>query len=436
MCDRKPIIIGMALAMSWLTRSAWRREESEVEHLFDLEHYVALAQQAEQAKLDFLFAPDTLFLAKEALAHEAGFTGFDPTTLIAAMASHTHRIGLVSTVSTTFTPPYIAARQLQSLNWLTKGRAGWNIVTALGGNENFGLETMPSSQQRYAKAHEFVEVVNRLWQSYPHTAIKADRASGQFANVDDIEEIHHHGEFFDVLGPLNIPTHPSGRMPFFQAGASDAGRNFAAHVADVMFAATPDIESGIALKQDLASRCQQIGRSPSALKVLPGVALYLAESEQEAHDLFTETHREIDPAKHFAHLHKALGIDFSNHNLDDVVEVNSLAKGFIPYSQTHTDLLLTYIQRESPTLRQLLARPEVIGSSHWLIIGTVQQAYDDIVQRLEQGAADGFIAVPGGSKESMRLFFESLIPMLQQNGWFKSEYIGDTLATHLTEQAL
>lgn len=431
MKDSHEICIGMALAMSWLTRSAWRRQDSGVEHIFDIDQYIALAQRAERAKLDFMFSPDTLFLAKEAVEYEAGFSGFDPTPLIASVASHTNKIGLVSTISTTFTPPYIAARQLQSLSWLSQGRAGWNIVTALGGNENFGLGEMPTSQERYHKASEFVDVVTKLWQSYPYQSVKADKKTGQFADLAYIDNIDHHGEHFDVQGPLNIPSHPTGRMPFFQAGASDSGRDFAARVADVMFAATPDIEAGLELKQDLAKRCLAHGRQPYQLKVLPGVALYLADSKEEAYQLFESAHKDIDKARYFSYLEKNLGIDFSTTDLDEVIHFEMLPKEFTAASQTHANLLTRYIKRESPTLKTLLSRPEVIGASHWLIVGTVEEAFNEIVERIKLGAADGIIAVPAGSIHSVDLFFDHLIPKLQSQGWFKSEYKGNTLAEHI-----
>ncbi len=431
MKDSREICIGMALAMSWLTRSAWRRQDSGVEHIFDIDQYIALAQRAERAKLDFLFSPDTLFLAKEALECEAGFSGFDPTPLIASVASHTNRIGLVSTVSTTFTPPYIAARQLQSLSWVSQGRAGWNIVTALGGNENFGVDKMPTSHQRYKKAAEFVEVVTKLWQSYPFESVLADKQTGKFADLSCIDNIDHHGEHFDVQGPLNIPSHPAGRMPFFQAGASESGRDFAAKYADVMFAATPDVESGIELKQDLAKRCVEHGREPNALKVLPGVALYLADTREQAQHLFEATHRDIDRRRYFDYLKKNIGLDLTDTELEQVISEDMLPKDFTPNSRTHANLLIRYIKRESPTLKTLLSRPEVTGSSHWLIVGTVDDAYDEITDRVQQNAADGIIAVPGGSIHSVELFFDALIPKLQSTGWFKSDYKGCTLAEHI-----
>ncbi|MBG0757047.1 NtaA/DmoA family FMN-dependent monooxygenase [Vibrio cidicii] len=432
MSQKPQLCIGMALAMSWLSRNGWRRAESEVEKLLSIDAYIQLTQKAEAAKLDFVFRPDTLFLKKEFLASEPGFTSFDPMVLLAAIAPHTQRIGLVATASTTFNPPYVVARQLQSLHWVTQGRAGWNIVTALEGQQNFGEEQMMPSYERYQKAAEFLQTVLKLWQSYPYSALRMDKASGQFADTRAIVTINHNETYFAVQGPLNVPSHPSGQMPLFQAGSSDHGRAFAAQVADAIFAATPDLEAGVELKQDLARRALQSGRNPDAIKVLPGLSLYLAESREQAEALFRQTQQSDNFTKSFNYLHEALGVDFSKWPMEKPITLQHLPKQQRQVrSQTHSDLLRRLIERESPSLQELLTRPEVIGSSHWLVVGTVQDAYESIVQRVQAGAADGFIAVPGGSLSSLNLFFDQLMPMLSANGWFRSEYQGTTLREHL-----
>lgn len=272
MGQQKQLCIGLSLAVTWLMGNGWRRPDSRVEDIYDIGFYAGLARRAEAACLDFLFRPDALFLDRQALRHSPGFSSLDPTVLVAALAGATRRIGLVTTAATTFNPPYVVARQLQSLNWVTQGRVGWNVVTALDGNLNFGAAAMPSSAERYRKALEFVQVVRELWRSYPHAALRCERESGAYADASCVRPIDHDGEFFSVQGPLNLPAPAYGMMPLFQAGASPWGRDFAACIADAVFAATPDIEAGQELRRDLRERASAYGRQPDAIRVLPGSA--------------------------------------------------------------------------------------------------------------------------------------------------------------------
>ncbi len=432
MSQQPPLCVGLALAMSWLTKSGWRRPDSQVENIFSIQDYIALTQQAEAAKLDFVFRPDTLFLPPEMVGREPGFSSLDSMVLLSAIASATDKIGLVSTASTTFNPPYVIARQLQSLNWVSQGRAGWNIVTALDGQSNFGQQSLPPSEQRYAMADEFTQVVRQLWQSYPASALRFDRESGQFANEQQVQAIDHQGNYFAVKGPLNVPHYPGGEIPLFQAGASPWGRDFAAKVATGIFAATPDLEAGIALRTDLRARAEKYGRNPNDIKVLPGLSLYLAPSREQANALYEATHTSLTPERKLAYVTQHLGVDFTGLDLATPITLSMLPQPSEQVlSHTHTHLLRSFIARESPTLATLLQRPEVMGSAHWLVVGTAQDAVESIKARVLAGAADGFIAVPGGSRQSAQLFFEQVMPMLADQGWFRREYQGSTLREHL-----
>lgn len=242
-----------------------------MEKMGSIDYYIDLAKMAEKAKLDFIFKADYLYVSPQMLGDSANFGSPDPTMIFAAIARETKRIGLVTTVSTTFNPPYVVARQLQSLHWLSNGRAGWNIVTSIEGAENFGDSPMPSPQERYAKAMEFTDVVRKLWESFPDEAIVIDRESDIFSDKNKVSSINHSGDFFSVQGPLTLPAHTSGSIPLFQAGASDTGRNFASSIADAIFAAMSDLESGVELRNDLRKRAKEHGRHPNAIKVLPGL---------------------------------------------------------------------------------------------------------------------------------------------------------------------
>lgn len=432
--DRK-LHIGMSLAPTWLSGDAWRRPDSEVEGLLTSGYYLDIARRAEAAHLDFVFRPDALFLPVPMLESGPGFTSLDPTVLLAALCRETARIGLLSTVSTTFLPPYVVARQIQSLHWLSNGRAGWNIVTALDGNENFGLKEMPTAEERYARAAEFTKTVLQLWQSYPSDAVKLDRVTGTYADVTQVRPIDHEGPYLSVKGPLTLPAFDKARVPLIQAGASPAGRNFAASVADAVFASTPDMEAAAELRKDLRQRAQGHGRAADDILVLPGLSLYLADSRKQAQELFAETHARSSRSRALASVEGLIGLDLSDWPGERRIGKADLPPlPDAPRSRTHAELLYRAIQRSEPTVNELLQFPEVIGSAHWQVVGTVNDAFTAIRDWFEAGAIDGFIAVPGGSVSSMRIVMEKLVPQLADAGLFRRAYSAETFIGHLKER--
>jgi len=432
MTTNKQLCIGLCLNATWMKGDSWRHPDSKVEQMGSIDYYIDLAQLAEKSKLDFLFRADYLYVSTQMIGDSPNFGSPDPTMMFAAIARETDHIGLVTTISTTFNPPYVVARQLQSLHWLSNGRAGWNIVTSIEGAENFGDAPMPSPEERYAKAAEFTGVVRSLWNSFPNEAIMIDCKSGKFSNKNKVTAINHAGEFFSVKGPLSVPAHKSGTIPLFQAGASDIGRNFASSVADAIFAAMPDIESGVELRNDLRRRAIQHKRNPDDIRVLPGLYFFLADTREEALELHKAAHAHLSTERRHASLKSVLGLDLSGFSSDQRVTAEMLPDPDQPVrSRTHAELLRRYIIKYQPTVEEVLARPEVVGSAHWVSVGTVQDVLNDIMERFEAGAIDGFIALPGGSVKSMELFFEQLLPELVKRGLFRSEYTGNTLREHL-----
>lgn len=431
---QRKLHIGLSLAPTWLSNNGWRRDDSNVEGIFSADFAIDLARRAEAAHLDFVFRPDVSCLTTEVMETASGFASLDPTVLLAAVAQATRHIGLVSTVSTTFYPPYVVARQLQSLHWVSNGRVGWNIVTALQGHENFGLEQMPGAEERYQRAAEFTELVQALWASFPHEALKIDRAAGHYADTALIRPVNHQGEHFKVKGPLNVPAFPDARIPFIQAGASESGRDFAASVADLVFAPTPDKDAALELRRDLSRRAERHGRSPADIRLLPGLSLYLAATREEARELFLHTHARIDRRRKFASIKEMTGLDLSEWPTDRPVTRDDLPPPLAKTSsRTHTSLLRRLIERESLTVDQLLLRPEVISAAHWQVIGTVDDAVEQIVDWAEAGAMHGFIAAPGGSVQSVHLFLEQVVPRLVELGLFRERYSGLTFIHHLSE---
>lgn len=395
-----------------------------------IDEHIAFAQRAEVAKLDFVFKADYLIAHPELMAKMKGTVGLDPSFLMAMVARETKQIGLVTTISTSFTPPYLIARQLQSLNWISEGRVGWNIVTSIDGAYNFSNEPMPSSEERYAKAAECTEVVKQLWHSHPYEILVMD------GNLEKIKElvkpIEHEGEFFHIRGPLNLPMHPAGEIPLFQAGASDVGRQFAATVSNAIFAATPTMEVGIEMRNDLRQQAIEVGRSADDIRLLPGLYFFIGDTYEEALEMHRQAHAHLTLERRYRALESLIDLDVRHLALEDQVTVDMLpSKDQQVRSKTHADLVRRYIINNEPTVAVLLARPEVIGSAHLVAIGTPQDIVDQIVTFYEEGALDGFIAIPGGPAKSLDLFFSNVIPMLVERGLFRAEYEGSTLRSHL-----
>ncbi|MGG0256226.1 NtaA/DmoA family FMN-dependent monooxygenase [Bacillus toyonensis] len=423
MSTKKKLCIGLCLIS--------RKKEQESMFNSGIDEQVELALQAEEAKLDFVFKADYLVAHPDLIARNKGNVMLDPTLLFTAIAYATEKIGVVTTASTSFYPPYILARQLQSLNWISNGRVGWNIVTSIDGAENFGETGMPPSEERYAKAAECTELVRKLWRSHPYEVLKVD-------NIEVIREmvkpIEHSGEYFEVKGPLNIPQHISGEIPLFQAGASEAGRNFAASVADAIFAAMPDIESGIELRQNLRRRAEKHGRKQDDIRVLPGLYFFIGDTYEEAIEMHRQAHQHLTIEKRFALLEMVLGLDAREIPLESKIMEDMLpSREQTVRSKTHAELLRNFIIKNEPTVEQILERPEVVGSAHWVAIGTPQDVFQQIMERFEAGALDGFIAIPGGPQKSLDLFFSEVIPLFVKAGIFREEYTGSTLREHLEE---
>ncbi|MDS1137746.1 NtaA/DmoA family FMN-dependent monooxygenase [Nitratireductor indicus] len=423
------LTIGLSLTATWRKGTRPLDEaDAEASRKGTIGFNVELAKMAENAKLDFVFKPDFTggppsgagqrSRTDKPASPENAAVGLDPLLMLAAVSQETDKIGLVTTASTTFNPPYQVARQLQSLNWMSNGRAGWNIVTSMDGAQNFSDEPLPSPEARYRRAAEFTDVVRDLWNS------------NQFGG--DAAPIDHRGEFFSVRGPLAIPAHPAGRIPLFQAGASDAGRDFAASVADAIFGAIPDLAAGIELRGDLRRRAAQKGRSPDDIRVLPGLYFFLARTREEARELHRLGHAHLGREKRVESVRSIIGLDIGEMDDDDRVMASFLPDPQTPVrSRTHADLLRRFIAENEPTVEELLARPEVVGSAHWVSVGTVDDVIQDIVTWHEAGAIDGFISLPGGSWGSMQLFFEELMPRLSEMGLFRKEYEGSSLGAHL-----
>ncbi|MDJ0393745.1 LLM class flavin-dependent oxidoreductase [Rhodococcus sp. G-MC3] len=407
--------------------AAWRHPRSRVEDLGDIRYYEELAQTAERGKFDAVFFADGHSVRDPA---GAGTWFLEPITALTAMARATRRIGLVTTISTTFYTPFHAARLLASLDHISGGRAGWNVVTSMFDAEarNHGYDEIPARAERYARAEEFVEVALALWDSWDADALVLDRA-GMYADPEAVHPIDHVGEHFSVDGPLTVPRSPQGRPVLFQAGASGQGRDLAAQYAEAIYAVAYDIESGASYYADVKARIDKAGRDPSAVGIMPGLVTYVGSTMAEARAKKAELDALLPVSQSLRQLGMFVEQDCSGWELDAPVPVLPPIGEFTgPHGRYET--ILRIIAKDSPTVRELLGTLAA-GGGHATMIGTPESIADDIEAWVHRGAADGFNLMPPLYPDSLTDFVDEVVPILQSRGVFRREYSADTLRGHL-----
>jgi FMN-dependent oxidoreductase (nitrilotriacetate monooxygenase family) len=408
---------------------SWRHPGVDPARVVDIGFYQELARTAEAAKFDSVFFADGPSLHAD-VRYTSHFR-LEPFTWLSAIAAVTTRIGLVGTASTTYLEPYNAARLFASLDHLSRGRAGWNIVTTASPQAaaNFGLDAHPVHADRYRRAHEFVEVVGKLWDSWEDDAVAADRAAGVFADPERVHRIDHEGAHFKVAGPLNTPRTPQGRPVYVQAGSSEDGKDFAAAYAEAVFTAQQTGENARGFYRDVKQRARALGRDPERILILPGISPYIGSTETEAKALHEEFAELIQPELSVRHLGKILGVDLTGAALDEPVPPDLLEDTVEQAYGSRRQVILDLIRRERPTLRRLLE--ELAGArGHKTAVGTPEQIADQIEDWFTTGAADGFNVMPPYFPGGLDVFAAEVVPILQQRGLFRTEYEGTTLREH------
>ncbi|MFI7274645.1 LLM class flavin-dependent oxidoreductase [Streptomyces sp. NPDC049879] len=409
--------------------AAWRYRGSDPARLLDIGYYQDLARRAEAATFDGVFLADGPSLPDN--VRYASRFRLEPFTWLSALAAATSRIGLIATASTTYLEPYNLARLFASLDHLSKGRAGWNIVTtgAPQAARNFGLEEHPPHAERYARAHEFLDVVTRLWDSWEDEALVADQASGVFADTDRIHPIDHEGPYLRVRGPLNTPRTPQGRPVYVQAGSSDDGRAFAARHAEAVFTAHQTLASAQEFYADLKRRAAALGRDPDGLLILPGISPFIGSTEAEARALHDEFNELTQPAYSLDLLERMLGLRLTADRLDERLPRELIDTGGERGAGSRFQVILDIIDRERPTVRQLLHR--LAGArGHQVVWGTPEQIADRVQEWFENGAADGFNIMPPWLTGGFDVFADEVVPILRRRGLFRTAYTGTTLREH------
>ena len=428
----RQIKLGAFLMQTGHHIAAWRHPEAQADAPINFRHYAELARRAEAAKFDAIFLADSVGVRNTDLAslsRTARSDHFEPLTLLSALAAVTEKIGLIATVSTTYNEPYHVARKFASLDHISGGRSGWNLVTSSGQGEaqNFNLDEHVEHARRYARAAEFHDVVLGLWDSWEDDAFLRDKPSGQYFDPAKLHPLRHRGEHFSVRGPLNVSRSPQGRPVVVQAGASPAGRDLAARTAEVIFVAHQTFDEAQAFYRDIKGRAVAYGRDPDDIKIMPGIFPVIGRTQAEAEDKFARLQDLIHPVVGVQLLSNMIGgFDLSGYPVDgplpDLPETNG--------GKSRQQLLIDLARRDNLTIRQLYLR--IAGArGHQQVVGTPQSVADQLQQWFEQDGADGFNIMspwlPGGLDD----FIELALPELRRRGLFRSEYEGATLRQHL-----
>jgi len=411
--------------------AAWRHPDAQADAASNFAHYRHLAEVAERGCFDMLFLADSAAApagSAERLSRNPRTVTFEPLTLLSALAAVTTRIGLVATVTTTYNEPFHVARKFASLDQISDGRSGWNLVTSANAEEalNFSCEAHLAHADRYDRAREFAQVVQGLWDSWDDDAFVRDKATGRFFDPDKLHVLHHRGQHFQVRGPLNVPRSPQGRPVLVQAGSSDDGRDLAAETAEVVFTAHQTFADGHAFYTDLKHRMAAHGRASDALKIMPGVFPVIGRTAQEAEDRFGELQALIHPEIGLGLLSNMIGHDLTGHDVDGPLpklpESNS--------GKSRADLLIRLAERERLTIRQLWMH--IAGArGHRQIRGTPVQIADQMQEWFEGGAADGFNVMPPYMPGGLEDFVDLVIPELRRRGLFRHDYEATTLRGNL-----
>ncbi|KQO53392.1 MULTISPECIES: LLM class flavin-dependent oxidoreductase [unclassified Methylobacterium] len=408
----------------------WRYPGGYPDANFSFPHLKRFAQRLEAAKFDAFFMADHLAVMNmpmAALKRSATVTSFDPMTLLPALAAVTERIGLIATASTTYNEPYHVARKFASLDHISNGRAGWNLVTSGNPDEalNFGRDAHLDHAVRYARAREFFDVVTGLWDSWADDAFIRDVEEGVYFDPDKLHVLDHAGEFLKVKGPLNIARPVQGWPVIVQAGASEAGRQIAAETAEMVFGAGSKLAAAQEFYADVKGRMPAAGRDPDHLKILPGAFIVLGETRDEAEAKKARLDALVPTDSGIANLSVRLGVDASGFDLDaplpDLPETNA--------SKSAQAQIVGYARKTGATVRELAQR--VGGYGGLTMVGTPAEVADQMEEWLVTRACDGFNVMFPFVPEGLDDVVDTLVPELQRRGLFRTEYEGTTLRDHL-----
>jgi alkanesulfonate monooxygenase len=428
---KRQIKLGLSMRQLGYHAGGWRHPDVPAGGAMDIQYFAGVAQAAERGLFDMVFLADGVGLRQRdeqpgSLCRSNQNVELEPLTLLSALAMVTRHIGLVATASTTYNEPYHIARKFGSLDHISLGRAGWNIVTSWSEAEarNFNRETHLEYDARYERAAEFVDVVTGLWDSWEADAFAHDKVSGLFYHPEKMHVLSHRGKHFSVRGPLTVARCPQGRPVLVQAGASDQGQEIAAASADIVFTAQLDLKDAIAYYASVKSRLTRHGRAEDDLLILPGILPIVGRTEAEAFAKHQQLQDLIHPLVGLAHIFGPMG-DLSEYPVDGPVPEPK-----DPELRSRAKLMLDLARRDNLTIRQLYLTMSS-GRGHRTVIGTPAQIADTIEEWVEARAADGFNIIPSHLPAGIDDFVELVVPELQRRGIYRAEYEGRTLRENL-----
>lgn len=411
--------------------ASWRHPEAQADAGVNFPHFVEMARTAERGLFDMLFSADshTVWTASESAIDKVHYVAWmEPYTLLAALSGFTKNIGLVCTASTSFEQPYSVARKFATLDIISGGRAGWNVVTS--GNEtealNYGKDPHPPKAVRYKRAREFTDVVRALWDSWDEDAFIRDKETGVFFDRAKMHVLDHRGEHFHVRGPLNVARSPQGQPVIVQAGASDDGRQLAAETAEVVFTAHHVVETAREFYSDVKGRMAAFGRSPDDLKILPGLSVIVAPTQDEADAKFRTLQELLHPELGVALLSRRLGFDLTGYPLDEPLP--PLPENAVISSRS--DMISSWAKDGAPTLRELYTR-FASARGHFSLVGTPATVADAMEEWFTTDACDGFNVLPAYYPGGLDDFVDLVVPELQRRGIYRTAYEGATLRENL-----
>lgn len=412
--------------------ASWRHPDQPADGATSLEFHKQLAQTAERGLFDAYFLADNLSVSMGGGVEggNAKVAGFEPVTLFAALAPFTTNLGFIATASTTYEEPYNTARKFASLDLITGGRAGWNVVTTAtdGAAHNFNLDEQHPHAFRYRRAAEHVDVVRKLWDSFEDDAFLRDRDSGRFFDPAKVHGADHRGEHFKVKGPLNIPRSPQGHPVIVQAGQSDDGRGLAAATAEVIFTAHQKLDTAQEFYRDIKARARGLGRDPDHILIMPGVSPFVGRTEAEAREKYDRLTSLILEEDGLALLKALTGgtLDLTGVDLDGSLPDVAPTEGM----KSRQALIRQIADENGFNIRQLYQHV-ASARGHFTVIGTPQSIADTLQEWFENEGADGFNILPPWLPTGLEDFVDLVIPELQRRGLFRTAYEGRTLRENL-----
>lgn len=433
--SKRQIKLGAFIPTTSQHVAGWRHPESRPQDHLNIDYAIELAKTAERGLFDAYFLADGLSVRwSSAVEGEKGLgdkgVGFEPVTLFAALSAVTQNIGFIATASTTYEDPYILARKFASLDHISKGRAAWNVVTTASADaaKNFNIQQHPEPKERYERADEFIEVTQKLWDSWEDDTFHYNKETGQFFDARKQHQPNHQGQYYQVLGALNVSRPPQGYPVIVQAGQSENGRELAGKYAEVIFTTQQNLADAQAFYRDVKNRLVKYGRHADDLKIMPGVSIFVAKTAQEAQEKYDFLNSLIHPEVGLSLLSAlAGGINLAKFDLD--APFPKIEDADINFS-SRQQMMIDIARKHNFSIRQLY---QYIASArgHWTLIGTPEQVVDQLQEWFENDAADGFNVLPPTTPAGLNDFVDLIVPELQRRGLYRTAYEGTTLRENL-----